>query len=436
MRKPVVRVISDAIEVRGRLLQILRESDDVLVTEIGVPDVICIGCDRQLSLRDLERARNCGGGGKIPMLLAAWNGSEELAITALRNGLADYVKGADCWTELPRALLSLHSPHPEWSLDGCELLVGQSGPMLAVKEYIQRVAKAASNVLITGETGTGKELVAKLIHRNSSRREKSLVCINCAAIPDTLLESELFGYERGAFTGANTTRDGSLKAADGGTAFLDEIGDMSPYAQAKILRVIETHEITRLGGVRAQPVDFRVVAATNRDLEALSQTGGFRRDLFFRLNVARIHLPALRERRDDVLPLAEHFRTEYNRTFGRNTVGFTPRSAQAIQQYDWPGNVRELKNIVEMAFIDVSAQSQFVELPELFCSAVEGKDGAPSGEAERILGALSTAHGNKSKAADMLSWSRMTLYRKMERYGIISEEHQSASENPKIVGGK
>ena len=436
MRKPVVKVISDAIEVRGRLLQILRESDDVLVTDVGVADVICLGCDRQLSLRDLERARSCGGGAKIPMLLAAWNGSEELAIAALRNGIADYVKGADCWTELPRALLSLHSPHPEWTLDGCELLVGQSGPMLAIKDYIRRVAKASSSVLITGETGTGKELVAKLIHRNSARREKTLVCINCAAIPDTLLESELFGYERGAFTGAMSARDGSLKAADGGTAFLDEIGDMSPYAQAKILRVIETHEINRLGGGKTQSVDFRVIAATNRDLEALSQDGHFRRDLFFRLNVARIHLPPLRERRQDVLPLADHFRVEYGRTFGRNTAGFAPRSEEAIQQYDWPGNVRELRNAVETAFINLDPKAQFLEFPDLFCSAIENKDGTGVREAERILGALSTTHGNKSKAADMLSWSRMTLYRKMERYGIISDEHQPSPEKPRTVTGK
>ena len=283
------------------------------------------------------------------------------------------------------------------------------------------MARASSNVLVTGETGTGKELVAKLIHRNSSRAEKALVCINCAAIPDTLLESELFGFERGAFTGATTSREGELAAADGGTAFLDEIGDMSPYAQAKILRAIETHEIHRLGGNKSQHVDFRVVAATNCDLEALSQDGRFRRDLFFRLNVARIHLPPLRERPEDLLPLAHHFRLEFNRTFGRNTVGFTQRSEEAILGYEWPGNVRELRNVVEASFITLEPQCGWVELPDFFCSAVESKNVPQADESDKIRKALSQSGWNKSKAADILSWSRMTLYRKMERHGIPAE---------------
>ena len=421
MRKPVVRVISEATHIRGRLLQILRESDELLVTEMGTPDLICIGCDYELPLRDIERARKCGGT-KIPIVLVVWQGSEQLAVAALRNGIDDYVQGSACRAELVGVLLSHYLPNPDPSLDGCELLVGESEAMRGVKAYIQRVAKASSNVLITGDTGTGKELVARMIHRNSPRTDKALVCINCAAIPDTLLESELFGSERGAFTGAYSSRDGSLKAADGGTVFLDEVGDMTPYAQAKILRVIETHEIYRLGGGKVQYVDFRVVAATNRDLEALSQEGLFRRDLFFRLNVARIHLPPLRERREDLLPLAHHFRQEYNCTFGRNTVGFTPRSEQAILQHVWPGNVRELKNIVEIAFINLDPDSESVEIPELFCRAVENKDITGIAEADLILNALSKTRWNKSKAADILSWSRMTLYRKMERHGIVSPD--------------
>ena len=425
MRKPVVRVISEAVHVRGRLLQVLCETDDVLLSQTGEPDLICVGCEYDLSAKDLERARKCSTGSNIPMVLVAWNGSEQLAMAALRNGFKDYIRGAHCRAELPRALLSLYSPRPE--LLGCDQLVGQSAAINGIKDYILRLANNSSNVLITGETGTGKELIAKLIHRNSNRANRPMVCINCAAIPDTLLESELFGSEKGAFTGATSTRDGSLKAAEGGTVFLDEIGDMSAYAQAKILRVIETHEVHRLGSSRPQFVDFRTVAATNRDLDTLSQTGQFRQDLFFRLNVARIHLPPLRDRRDDLLPLADHFRLEYNRSFGRHTKGFTERSEEAILKHRWPGNVRELKNLVEKSFINLDPECEWVELPALFCSAIENKDVIGDAEAGRILEALSSTQWNKSKAADLLSWSRMTLYRKMERYGIVAESEPQIS---------
>jgi len=421
MPKPVVRIISEAVHVRGRLREILCASDELLVSNTGVPDLICIGCDYRMSLSDFERAENCRGSARIPTVLVAWNGSEELAIGAFRSGIDDYVQGSAARAELVGVLLSLYSPQPEPDFVGDELLVGHSEAMRSIKGYVQRVAKTSSNVLVTGETGTGKELIAKLIHRNSPRADKPLVCINCAAIPDTLVESELFGYERGAFTGAHTSHDGSLKMADGGTAFLDEIGDLSPYAQAKVLRAVETREVCRLGSNKLQHVDFRLVAATNRDLQARAQEGQFRQDLFFRLNVARIHLPPLRERREDLLPIANHFRLEYNRTFGRNTVGFSPRSEQAILQHLWPGNVRELKNIVEIAFINLDPERQWVEIPELFCKAVENKNVTGAAEAERILSALSRTSWNKSKAAQMLSWSRMTLYRKMVRYGISED---------------
>jgi transcriptional regulator with PAS, ATPase and Fis domain len=421
MNKPLVRVISDAIDVRGRLLLLLREMGDVQVSEVGVPDLICIGCDRQLSLGDLERAKKYSYGAKVPIVLVAWNGSEELAIAAMRHGIDDYVRGANYQVELPRVLLSLYSSTSQPSVASCDLLIGESEFTRTTRDYIARVARASSNVLVTGETGTGKELIAKLIHRNSPRAEKALVCINCAAIPDTLLESELFGYERGAFTGATAARDGNLAAADGGTVFLDEIGDMSPYAQAKILRAIETHEIRRLGGGKAQYVDFRIIAATNCDLEALSLEGRFRRDLFFRLNVARIQLPPLRERPEDLLPLAHHFRMEFNRSFGRNTLGFTQRSEQAILNYPWPGNVRELRNILEASFIALDPECCWIEMPDFFCSAAENEGLPEVNEGDRILKALSESGWNKSKAADILSWSRMTLYRKMERYGIPAE---------------
>jgi transcriptional regulator with PAS, ATPase and Fis domain len=257
------------------------------------------------------------------------------------------------------------------------------------------------------------------------------VCINCAAIPDTLLESELIGYERGAVTGANSSRDGNLVAADGGTVFLDEIGDMSSYAQAKILRAIETREICRLGGGKAQCVDFRIIAATNCELETLSQEGRFRRDLFFRLNVARIKLPPLRERPDDILPLTHHFRMEFNRSFARNTLGFTQRSEQAILSYAWPGNVRELRNIIEASFITLEPEGCRIKMTDFLLSAAEDKDVSEADEGDRILKTLSKCGWNKSRAADILSWSRMTLYRKKERHGM-----QPRAEVPSSANGK
>ena len=235
------------------------------------------------------------------------------------------------------------------------------------KPTSKKSAPPDSNVLITGETGTGKELVAELIQQSRSRRPQPFVCINCAAIPDTLLESELFGYEKGAFTGANTASEGKLKLADGGAIFFDEIGDMSPYAQAKILRAIESREVYRLGGKRRIPLNVRVLAATNHDLEQSVARGQFRKDLYFRLNVARIHLPPLRERREDIVPLCHYYLRTLNQHFGRQVEGFTDEVLARLIRHDWPGNVRELKNLLEATFVNDPAQRiALVDLPEPF----------------------------------------------------------------------
>jgi transcriptional regulator with PAS, ATPase and Fis domain len=230
-------------------------------------------------------------------------------------------------------------------------LVGESAPMARIKRYVEQLAGSDSNVLITGETGTGKELLAELIHQRSARHAKPLVRINCAALPESLLESELFGYERGAFTGAYTAYDGKLRLADGGTVFFDEIGDLSPYGQAKILRVIENKETYRLGGKRSIPLDFRVIAATNQDLERLMAENKFRKDLFFRINVARVHLPPLRERREDIPVLVDHYLQAYNARLGRQTEGPSPEAWGCLLRHEWPGNVRELKNVIEAILI-------------------------------------------------------------------------------------
>jgi len=246
------------------------------------------------------------------------------------------------------------------------------------------------------------------------------VSINCAAIPDSLLESELFGFERGAFTGAHAACDGKLKQADRGTVFFDEIGDMSPYAQAKILRAIECHELQRLGARGALQVDIRVIAATNVPIEKLAAGDRFRKDLFFRLNVAHIHLPPLRERKDELLTLAQHFVAEFNHKFGRNIQTLSAEAIDFLFRHNWPGNIRELKNLIESAFIDLPhAQVSHIELPAALPHALRRVERTESSELNRLVRALSETSWNKSQAAKRLQWSRMTLYRKMKRYRLL-----------------
>jgi DNA-binding NtrC family response regulator len=426
VRKLTVLVVAEDRELRARLLDGLRSSGLVEVEQVQSPDMVCLGCMERLPTKELETVRKLGHGKSIPVVLMTCRGSEELAVAAFRYGVSDYLRVPFSRRELESVLESLCPPQVESGLIDGERMVGQSRAAREIKAYIEKVARTSSNVLITGETGTGKELIAELIHKNSDRARRSLVCINCAAIPDTLLESELFGYERGAFTGAHASQDGKLKLADGGTLFLDEIGDMSPYAQAKVLRVIESREIQRLGGHKSQPVDFRLIAATNRDVEAVAKEDKFRRDLFFRLNVARIHLPPLRERKEDILALGHFFRQEDNRRFARETVGFAAAAEQLLLEHDWPGNVRELKNVIEAAFINLDPDATLVQLPPLFSDAVKRKGQVGVAELDRILMALSETHWNKSQAAGKLQWSRMTLYRKMSQYRISDSAKEGA----------
>jgi two-component system response regulator HydG/two-component system response regulator AtoC len=302
--------------------------------------------------------------------------------------------------------------------NGAGAIVGCSAALDRIRTQIARIAPTRVPVLITGETGTGKELVAAAIHHVSHRARDRFLCLNCAALPDTLIESELFGYERGAFTGAYESRAGLLRSCDGGTLFLDEVGDLSLQAQAKLLRVIEVKQVPRLGDARTWPVDFRVVAATNRDLGEMTRDGLFRKDLFYRLNVARIQIPPLRERPDDVAPLIEHCIAQLNQEFNGSIHGLSPEAARLLQTYSWPGNVRELRNILESAF--VTCAGAFIDVPDL-PAHLRPPDGGPRScgdERERLLEALSAVNWNKSKAASLLKWSRMTLYRKLAKYAL------------------
>ncbi len=295
-------------------------------------------------------------------------------------------------------------------------LIGISTQIDAVRKTIAMIAASDVTVLITGETGCGKECAVRMIHRLSRRSQMPLVALNCAAIPDTMLEGELFGYEKGAFTGAIKAYPGKIKLSDGGTLALDEIGDLSPQGQAKILRAIETHEFYRIGGVKPERFNARIVAMTNVDLAAASASNGFRKDLYYRLAVAQIHLPPLRERREDILPLARHF-------LEKSTKEISEDAADALQSYLWPGNVRELNNVMMLAALQSAGHTLNVEaLPaQVRQGQVLHRGASQFSERDRLIAALKAAGGNKSVAAKSLNWSRMTLYRKLEIHMIASD---------------
>jgi DNA-binding NtrC family response regulator len=354
--------------------------------------------------------------------------SEDLAIACLRAGINEYVKFPFSLGELAEAVERCLADCRENKMNHAgfaavpkqsSAIIGESASIREMRAQLPRLAAANCNVLITGETGTGKELVAEQVHHGSPRRDHPFVTLNCAAIPDSLLESELFGYERGAFTGAHTRNEGKMSAADGGSVFLDEIGDMSAYGQAKLLRMIEGREVQRLGRNHGVPINVRIIAATNQDLEGMTGEGKFRKDLFFRLNVARVHLPPLRERKEDLPGLIAHYIRHFNLQFGRNVERLHDDAMDALLAYEWPGNVRELKNLLEAIFVDLPPDGEHSpQLPALFRKHCDSLKATSGDEKQRLLWALSVTNWNKSRAASKLRWSRMTLYRKMARYDI------------------
>jgi DNA-binding NtrC family response regulator len=365
----------------------------------------------------------------IPVVLLPTEGSERLAVSAFRMGVNDYYPApvdyeafiAGITRQLARKEVNVDRASHDRS--PAKHLLGPSAAMREIRNYLEMVADRDVTVLITGETGTGKELAASLIHERSRRRQHHFVSVNCAALPEALLESELFGHENGAFTGAVGVRQGLLQAADRGTVFLDEIGDMGVVAQAKVLRAIETREVYRLGGKKPIPLDVRIIAATNQDLDRAMNDGHFRKDLYFRINVARVHLPPLRERRADIVPLLEHYLRILNPRGGRPFEGFSTEAVDALQSYDWPGNVRELKNLVEAILIVSPAKRLTVkDLPEDFRRRLQQLCSLPDTERRRLIEALLTAKWNKSKAASLLHCSRMTLYRKMAKYSVTTSD--------------
>ena len=420
-----------------------QESFDIVVTDLGMTELDGLElCERML-----------GTSPDVPIIVVTGQGSMDAAISAMRAGAYDFLtKPIDAKvlglsvaraaqhrrlkSEVKRLRDAVQQPNAEG------LLVGESAAMRRVADLIGRVASSDASVLIHGETGTGKELVAKALHAASPRAKGPFVAINCAAVPANLLESELFGHARGAFTDAKTQRQGLFVEASGGTLFLDEIGEMPLEMQAKLLRVLQEHRVRPIGSNVEVDFDARVVAATHRDLDAEVEKRRFREDLYYRINVVRIDVPPLRERGSDVLKLASHFLQKFAERSNKGKLSLSPQAAERILAYNWAGNVRELENAMERAVALARLDQITVEdLPErvrsyradrFVLSADDPKEVLSLDEIERryIYRVIKILGGNKARAAELLGVDRRTLYRRLERYEGKTQSRLEQQERP------
>jgi DNA-binding NtrC family response regulator len=393
---------------------------DAVLLDIKMPGTD--GIELQRRLHDIDP--------ELTIIMMTGYASVETAVAALKNGAYDYVTKPLDPDEMAHVVKKALS-HRRTTQENIRLretvaevakpedIIGQSSAMNRVFDAIETVGPTDATVLITGESGTGKELVARAIHHASPRKFHPLVVIHCGALTETLLESELFGHEKGAFTGAQYRKKGKFEIAEGGTVFLDEIGDISLKTQTDLLRVLQEREIVRVGGNQPIKVDFRCVAATNKDLEKLIEEGRFRPDLFYRLNVFRIELPPLRDRRDDIPMLVNHFVRKFSLQMNKKITRVSPGAMNLLQQQSWNGNVRELENAVERAMV-VAQEPEIRELDFVFkVSTIP--NGAPKSldEIERahILRTLETVKWNQTRAAEILGIDRVTLHHKLKKYG-------------------
>jgi len=425
--------VETAEDIRGAAEALKAGEFELVLTDLMLPD------GDGLEVLRLARARPY----EPEVLLVTAYGTIDSAVEAVRTGAFDYltkpistqkllltVDRAIERRTLRNELTNLKREVGErYSGSG---LVAVSAGMRRVMELVQMVAAADSAVLIQGESGTGKELIARAIHFRGARAARPFIAINCAALPEALLESELFGYAKGAFTGAATEKKGLFEDADGGTLLLDEIGDMPLLLQGKLLRVLQEGEIRRVGSTAVRRVDVRILASTNRSLADLIRDGKFREDLFYRLNVIPIVIPPLRDRRDDILPLCRHFLAVYGGKLGRQPQGLSPEALQFVLEHAWPGNVRELENVIERAV--TLSSSPVISVEEFRAIFALGERAGVSGlppaaredqtihgaERDAILRALREADGNQTRAAEALRMGRNTLWRKMKKYGIES----------------
>ena len=424
-------------------IQAVKESVvHIVITDFQLPDIDGLAIIDRLAKFDAKI---------IPIMMTGF-GTIETAVRAMKSGAFDFItkpfdleavavvvrRAAEVLRLRQENHLLRKAVRDQYRL---EQMIGASEPIRHVMEFVQKVADSDSTVMIQGESGTGKELVARMLHFNSLRKDRPLVPVNCGAIPENLLESELFGHEKGAFTGATHARMGRFELANGGTIFLDEIGEMSLPLQVKLLRVLQEREFERVGGNRTIHVDVRIVAATNQDLETLVEEKRFRKDLFYRLNVIPIVIPPLRERRSDIPLLIDHFLTRFNQTKHSEVSGLAPDALHLLTEYDWPGNIRELENMIErLVVLKKQGVLSIDDLPEKICRRSSGtelkeqfirfsEDGINlSREVEQyekhlIMEALRKANGVTSRAAQLLQLNRTTLVEKLKRRGVDPRSH-------------
>jgi DNA-binding NtrC family response regulator len=450
--KPRILIADDEPSIR-RVITLLLEDEgyEVMAVESGrevlnvlpsfLPDLVLL--DQQMPLltgvETLEEIKNIRPGQTVIFVTAF--GSIALAVDAVKKGAFDFIEkpfdNDDLLLKVERALEhnnwknvpeNLKNKRKEISLS----IVGENGGLKQVISRLKRVAKTNATVLITGESGTGKELIARAVHACSNRSDKPFLALNCGAIPLSLMENELFGHEKGAFTDAKEAQPGTFERANGGTLFLDEIGELPPDAQVKLLRVLEDHRITRIGGKHSIPVDVRIVAATNRNLEEEVNKENFRLDLLYRLNVFTLRIPPLRERKEDIPPLVDFFIGKHNKSFGLSIQNITHEAMKEIMNHDWPGNVRDLENAIQSAMIltpDGIIQTEHLPLRVRKCELIDTTTISEPGtgtirkvnaqaEKEIILETLKKQGYNRTLAAEALNISRKTLFNKMKRYGL------------------
>ncbi len=426
--------VNEAPDARSALNEIARAPHKLVLTDLRMPNG---------SGLDVLRAARAADG-EVPVMVMTGFGSIDEAVQAMKDGAHDFLqKPVDSNHLLLLVERALEQSRlrtenillrEEWSRRyGFPRIIGESDAIKTVVGETQRVAQTEATVLLLGESGTGKELFARAVHHLSNRREKPFVAINCAAIPETLIENELFGHERGAFTGASDRRQGKFELASGGTVFLDEIGELPLAVQGKLLRVIEEKVVDRIGGRAPVPVDVRVVAATNKDLKTAVDNGEFRGDLFFRLAVFPIEIPPLRQRHDDVVLLARHFASQTGKELRGREASLSPESLAAVRAHHWPGNVRELENAIERACIlsdslilqprelGLTAREDFDSLKEIDFSGTlsdVAHRALRTVERRKILQVLKLNDGHKSKTAEDLGVSYKTLLTKIKEYGL------------------
>ena len=424
-----------AAETGRKGVDLLRKNQwDIIITDLKLPDLE--------GIEILKEAKSLNPSTEV-ILITAY-GSIDSAVSAMKEGASDYLTKPFSMDELlliiKRLLRMKQLEEENLSLKkrveeryGLEGLVGKSPQMLKIYDLIETVAQTDTTVLVNGENGTGKELVANAIHLQSPRKKGPFIKVNCAALPETLLETELFGHERGAFTGAIRQRKGRFEMADGGTLFLDEIGDVSPGVQVKLLRVLQEKQFERVGGNETLAVDVRLICATQRDLKEEIRKGNFREDLYYRLNVVPITLPPLRERREDILLLAEHFVDKFSKKMGKEIAGLSEDAKALLLRYPFPGNIRELENMLERAIALIKGKIiQPEDLPDEVCGQpssiqdvckrIRGSKPLASAtklfEKEYIQSVLEKTKGKKGQAADMLGISRKTLWEKIKELEI------------------